>query len=72
MVREAAQYDLLLPGHTAICMSDASLDIDRCIEVMSYTIQQRRTGMDYQWTKPYTFFAEGEISNAEPIKLEYR
>lgn len=72
MVRERMEFDYLLPGHTAISMSQVTRDIDKGIEIMSYTINQRRNGVDYQWTEPYTFFAEREFNNEAPIKLEYR
>ena len=47
-------------------------DIDKGIEIMSYTIQERRKGIDYQWTEPYSFYAERKVTNAPPITLEYR
>lgn len=72
MVREPIAYDMLLPGHTAISMDMVSRDIDKGLEIMSYTIQQRRKGVDYQWTEPYTFFAEQTVTKSSPIKLEYR
>ena len=61
-----------LPGHTAISMSQVSRDIEKAIEIMSYTLQQRRKGIDYQWTEPYTFFAEREVKKEGPISIEYR
>lgn len=72
MVRDRIEFDMLLPGHTAISMSNVTRDIDKGLEIMPYTIQQRRKGIDYQWTEPYTFFAERVINNEAPIKLEYR
>ncbi len=72
MIREPVQYDMLLPGHTAISMDMVYRDIDKGIEIMSYTIQERRKGVDYQWTEPYSFFAEREVTKAGPIQLEYR
>ncbi len=63
---------MLLPGHTAISMDGVSRDIDKGIEIMSYTIQQRRKGNDYQWTEPYTFYAEREVKGLGPIQIEFR
>lgn len=72
MVRPPIRFDILLPGHTAISMSQVSRDIEKGIEIMSYTLQQRRKGIDYQWTEPYTFFAERKVKNEGPISIEYR
>lgn len=72
MVRPPIQFDILLPGHTAISMSQVSRDIEKAIEIMSYTLQERRKGIDYQWTEPYTFFAEREVKKEGPISIEYR
>jgi len=72
MVREPITFDWLLPGHTAISFDNVSRDIEKGIEIMSYTIQQRRKGIDYQWTEPYTFFAEREVSKKQKIQVEYR
>ena len=72
MVREPIEFDLLLPGHTAISLENVTRDIDKGIEIMSYTLQQRRKGVDYQWTEPYTFFAEREASKEPKIDIEYR
>ena len=72
MVRPAIQFDILLPGHTAISLSQVSRDIDKGIEIMSFTIQQRRKGINYQWTEPYTFFTEREVQGMGPISIEYR
>jgi len=72
MVREPIEFDILLPGHTAISMDQVSRDIDKGLEIMSYTIQQRREGVDYQWTEPYTFFAERAVTKSKAIELEYR
>lgn len=72
MVRNPIQFDLLLPGHTAISMENVSRDIEKAIEIMSYTIQQRRIGDDYQWTEPYTFFAEREVLGKPKIQIEFR
>jgi len=72
MIRTPIQFDMLLPGHTAISMDMVGRDIDKGIEIMSYTIQQRRMGNDYQWTEPYSFYAEREVTNADPIQIEYR
>ncbi len=72
MVREPIKYDILMPGHTAISMDMVDRDINKGIEIMSYTIQERRKGNDYQWTEPYSFFAERIYSKAEPIRIEYR
>lgn len=72
MVREPIKYDLLLPGHTAITMENATRDIDQGIKTISYSLQQRRKGVDYQWTEPYTFFAEREVNNEPEIEIEYR
>jgi len=72
MIRDPIRYDMLLPGHTAISMNKVGRDIDKGIEIMSYTLQERRKGIDYQWTEPYSFFAERIVMNAEPIKIEYR
>ncbi|MDX2432494.1 MAG: MBL fold metallo-hydrolase [Bacteroides sp.] len=72
MVRTPIQFDMLLPGHTAISMDQVSRDLDKGIEIMSYTIQQRKKGIDYQWTEPYTFFAEREVKKEGPISIEYR
>lgn len=71
MVREPIYFDLLLPGHTAISLENVSRDIDKGIEIMSYTLQQRRKGIDYQWTEPYTFFAEREVSEKPKIQKEF-
>ncbi|MCF6358119.1 MAG: MBL fold metallo-hydrolase [Draconibacterium sp.] len=72
MVRNPIAFDFLLHGHTAISMENVTRDIDKGIEIMSYTLQQRRKGIDYQWTEPYTFFAEREIANKPEIKIEYK
>lgn len=72
MVRESIRYDILLPGHTAISKDMVDRDIDKGIEILSYTIQERRKGIDYQWTEPYSFFAERIVAEAEPIRIEYR
>ena len=72
MVREPITFDWLLPGHTAISFDNVSRDIEKGIEIMSYTIQQRRKGIDYQWTEPYTFFAKREVSKKQKIQVEYR
>ncbi len=72
MVREPIKFDLLLPGHTAISMENATRDIDKGIEILSYSLQQRREGNDYQWTEPYTFFAEREVAGKPKIDVEYR
>ena len=72
MVREPIEFDLLLPGHTAISLENVTRDIDKGIEIMSYTLQQRRKGIDYQWTEPYTFFAEREALGKPDIEIEYR
>lgn len=72
MIRNPIPYDMLLPGHTAISMDQVERDIDKGIEIMSYTLQQRRKGIDYQWTEPYTFFAEREVNGEGPIRIEYR
>ncbi len=72
MVREPINFDLLLPGHTAISMENATRDIDKGIEILSYSLQKRRKGVDYQWTEPYTFFAEREVANKPPINIEFR
>ncbi len=72
MVRNPIAFDFLLPGHTAISMENVTRDIDKGIEIMSYTLQQRRKGIDYQWTEPYTFFAEREVANKPEIKIEYK
>jgi glyoxylase-like metal-dependent hydrolase (beta-lactamase superfamily II) len=72
MVREPIKFDFLLPGHTTITMENATRDIDKGIEIISYSLQQRRKGIDYQWTEPYTFFAEREVANKPEIEIEYR
>ncbi len=72
MVRNPIEFDFLLPGHTAICLENVSRDIEKGIEIMSFTIQQRQKGIDYQWTEPYTFFAEREFSGKPKIEIEYR
>jgi glyoxylase-like metal-dependent hydrolase (beta-lactamase superfamily II) len=72
MVRDPIMYDILLPGHTAISLDMVDRDIDKGIEIMSYTIQERRNGNDYQWTEPYSFFAERIYTKADPIRIEYR
>ena len=72
MVRRPVEFDMLLPGHTAISYDMVSRDIMKGIEIMSYTLQQRRSGVDYQWTEPYTFFAERQINNLGSIDVEYR
>ena len=72
MVRNPISFDLLLPGHTAISMENVTRDINKGIEIMSYTLQQRRKGVDYQWTEPYTFFAEREASKKPEIEIEYK
>jgi glyoxylase-like metal-dependent hydrolase (beta-lactamase superfamily II) len=71
MVHDPIQFDMLLPGHTAISYDMVNRDIEKGIEIMSYTIQQRRIGIDYQWTEPYTFFAEREVSKTGPIDIEF-
>ena len=72
MIRNSIKFDLLLPGHTAISMDNVSRDIDKGIEILSYTIQQRIKGNDYQWTEPYTFFAGRALAKSDPIDIEYR
>ena len=72
MVREPIKFDLLLPGHTTISLENVTRDIEKGIEIMSYTIQQRRKGVDYQWTEPYTFFAERNAANEPEIEIEYK
>lgn len=72
MVRNSIEFDVLLPGHAAISLENVTRDIEKSIEIMSYTIQQRQKGVDYQWTEPYTFFAERKVNNRPEIEIEYR
>jgi glyoxylase-like metal-dependent hydrolase (beta-lactamase superfamily II) len=72
MVREPIKFDMLLPGHTAISLDMVSRDIEKGLEIMSYTVQKRREGENYQWTEPYTFFAEQIATDSKPIILEFR